>query len=273
MRQIMELPKLFTVQSNVQETSDIFTLTLMSQDGQPCNFLPGQFNMMYLFGNGEVPISIASHPDSSDKLVHTIKAVGPVTIGMQKLKKGDTVGIRGPLGTSWPMNRKNGDVLIVGGGVALPPLRAALSLFAKNRDQYKHVTLLYGSRTPEDIVYKDELAVWKRQGIDVQVSVDKGNESWTGPVGVVTKLIAPSVYDPANTLVYICGPEIMIHFSLIELLKAQVVEENIYISMERNMQCGTGFCGHCQLGPYFICKDGPVFSYSQLKKWLAIKEL
>ena len=192
---------------------------------------------------------------------------------MQKLKKGDTIGVRGPFGTAWPLSMKDCDVLVIGGGVALPPLRTALCHLASNRAHYKKVTLLYGSRTPDDIVYKQELDQWKEQGLDVQISVDRADPTWKGHVGVVTKLISPHIYNPKNTLVFVCGPEIMIQYALKELMIAGVTEENIFLSMERNMQCGVGFCGHCQYGPYFICKDGPVFSYPQLKKWLTIKEL
>ena len=269
----MELPKIFTVRSNVHETNDVFTLGLTATDGKPFDFLPGQFNMLYLFGIGEIPVSICSSPDTKEILLHTIRAVGAVSNGLQKLKVGDEIGIRGPFGTSWPLSKKNCDVLIIGGGVALPPLRTSLYTLAANKQHYKKITFLYGARTPDDIMCKDDLECWKKSGIDVQISVDHPDEQWNGHVGVVTSLIATHIYNPKNTTTFICGPEIMIHFALKELIKAQVDEEQIYVSMERNMQCGVGICGHCQYGPYFMCKDGPVFSYPQIKKWFAIKEL
>jgi len=246
--------------------------------------------MVSLFGIGEVPISISSYPHQKEVLLHTIRAVGSVTEGMQKLKKGDVIGVRGPFGTSWPMEKKDCDVLVIGGGVALPPLRTALyqlgrqkvalpplrtALYqiSEQKDEYKKMTFLYGTRTPDDILFKKDMECWSQQGIDVQVSVDRGDADWKGHVGVVTSLIGKHVYNPKNTLVFVCGPEIMNYYAIKELLKARVDEKNIYVSMERNMQCGTGFCGHCQYGPYFMCKDGPIFSYPQIKKWLEIKEL
>jgi NAD(P)H-flavin reductase len=269
----MELPTMFRVLSNVKETHDIFTLSLAAVDGTPFEFLPGQFNMLSLFGNGEVPLSICSDPRNKDILVHTLRSVGAVTEGLRNVRVGDELGVRGPFGTSWPMTKNNCDVLVIGGGVALPPLRTALYLMAGNLSQYKRVTFLYGARTPSDLLAGKDIEFWQQKGIDVQVTVDKADEGWKGHVGVVTTLIPSHVYDPGNTLVFTCGPEIMMHFAVKELLKASVPEENIYLSSERNMQCGTGFCGHCQFGPYFICKDGPVFAYPQIKKWLTIKEL
>ena len=269
----MELPKSYRVLSNKEETPEIFTLALSSDDKAPFGFQPGQFNMVYLFGNGEVPISISSNPVQKDLLLHTIRAVGPVTEGLRKLRVGDTVGIRGPFGTSWPLDKKDCEVLIVAGGVGLAPLRAALYHLANQRDQYQKVTVLYGSRTPDDIMFKEDIKVWKEKGLDIAISVDRGDMNWTGPVGVVTPLINKHVYNPKKTLAFICGPEIMIYYAVQELVRAKVPEESMYISMERNMQCGVGFCGHCQYGPYFICKDGPVFCYTQIKKWLTIKEL
>jgi NAD(P)H-flavin reductase len=220
-----------------------------------------------------VPISISGDPDKKDELVHTIRAVGAVTQGMQKLKPGDEIGVRGPFGSSWPLSGKDCDVLVIAGGVGLPPLRPALYRLAATRDQYKKITLLYGARTPEDIMYGQDMQRWKEQGLDVKVTVDRGDMSWSGSVGVVTSLIGKHLPNPKNTLVLICGPEIMIKFAVNELLAAETDERNIHISLERNMQCAVGFCGHCLYGPYFLCKDGPIFSYEQLKPLLFIKEL
>lgn len=269
----MEIPTLYEVHSNKMETSDIFTLTLSSKDKAHFDFLPGQFNMVYLHGIGEVPLSISSRVDHPELLTHTIRAVGPVTQGLQKLKKGDQVGVRGPFGKGWPLEKTGCDVLIVAGGVGLAPLRAALYYLAFHRQKYKTITLLYGARSPSDIMYKNELKIWAHHDTTVEVSVDRGDASWKGPIGVITPLIGKHVHDGENTLALVCGPEIMMHFATQELLKSKVREEHIYLSMERNMQCGTGFCGHCQYGPFFICKDGPVFPYKGIKKWLAIKEL
>lgn len=229
--------------------------------------------MLYLYGHGEIPISICGDPANRNEYVHTIRAVGSVTKVMQRLKKGDEIGVRGPFGSHWPLDKNNCDVLVIAGGIGLPPLRPAIAHFTANRDQYKKVTLLYGARTPLDIVYKDDLKKWESQGIDVRVSVDRADESWRGQVGVVTGMVHEHLSSPENTLAYICGPEIMIKFALHELMRVKIGKRDIYVSMERNMQCAVGFCGHCQFGPYFLCKDGPVFSYEQIEMWLTIKEL
>lgn len=263
----------YEVQSNVQETEDIFTLTLKAREKTPLSFMPGQFNMLYQFGIGEIPISISSNPSNTEVLLHTIRAVGPVTNSMQKLQKGDTIGVRGPFGNAWPLSEIGCDVLIIAGGVGLAPLRAALYHLAAHQEQYKKITILYGAKTPSEIMYKKDLQFWKQKGLNIEISVDRNDGSWTGPVGVITSLINKHVSNPFNTLALVCGPEIMMHFASLELLKVNVQEERIYLSMERNMQCGTGFCGHCQYGPYFVCKDGPIFAYPKIKKWLAIKEL
>lgn len=270
----MLLPEIYRVKANIHETSDIFTLVLSKRDGDTVpHFLPGQFNMLYLFGIGEIAISVSGHPNSTDVLAHTIRAVGYVTRGMQKLQEGDEITLRGPFGSSWPLSKKGCDVLVIAGGVGLAPLRPALLYLADQRDHYKKITLLYGARTPQDILYKNELQEWERRGIEVKVSVDVADLSWKGKVGVVTALIEKNLGNPENTLALLCGPEIMLKFAIHELLRTKIEQQNIYLAMERNMQCAVGFCGHCQYGPYFLCKDGPVFSLNQVRSWLTIKEL
>jgi len=267
-------PKIYQVKAVAHETSDIFTLTLTSKDsGRGMAFLPGQFNMLYHFGFGEVAISISGDPSKQDVLVHTMRAVGSVTKSLQKLKAGDEIGVRGPFGSEWPISKKHCDVLLVAGGIGLAPLRSALLDLAAHKDQYKDITLLYGARNPDDIIFKKDLENWQKQGIKVETTVDKTGAGWHGPVGVVTALIKKNVKNPKNTLVLICGPEIMYKFTMPELLGAKVDENNIFLSMEKNMQCAVGFCGHCQYGPHFICKDGAVFPYTQLQNWLKIEEL
>lgn len=267
----MLLPKIYEVKKNIQETNDIFTLVLSKQKEEK-PFLPGQFNMLYLFGVGEAAISISGNSDDQE-LTHTIRSVGYVTKGMQKLQAGDPIGVRGPFGSNWPLNKKVGNVLIVAGGVGLAPLRPALLHLASHRDQYKKITLLYGARTPEDILYKNELEGWEKLGFNIKISVDVANVYWKGMVGVVTALIEKNVQSPKDTLAFLCGPEIMLKFAIHELQRAQVEQQNIYLAMERNMQCAVGFCGHCQYGPYFLCKDGPIFSYEQVQNFLTIQEL
>lgn len=267
------VPTMYQVRSFIEENGDTYTLILTPREGKIPDFFPGQFNMLYLYGIGEIAISIAGADLEKQELLHTIRAVGAVTEKMQTLQKGDEVGVRGPFGSHWPLDKTNCDVLVVAGGVGLASLRSTLFYLTRNRDQYKKVTLLYGARTPMDRIYVDDLEKWKDQGIEVDVSVDEADSSWQGPVGVVTSLIAKHVTTPENTLSMLCGPEVMLHAAVDELMKTQVNKGNIYLSMERNMECAVGFCGHCLYGPYFLCKDGPVFSYERIEKWFKIKEL
>lgn len=270
----MQIPSLYQVESITHETQDVYTLVLKAKEnGSEKPFLPGQFNMLYHFGFGESAISISGEPSNPSILVHTIRAVGSVTKGMQKLKPGDEIGVRGPFGAEWPLKKKQCDVLVIAGGIGLAPLRPALIQLAEAKDQYQNVTLLYGARNPGDIIFKKDLESWNSRGIKIETTVDYADVEWKGRVGVVISLIRKNIKDPNNTLVFICGPEIMIKFSVHELLGANVEEKNIFMSLERHMQCAVGFCGRCQYGPYFLCKDGPVFSYEKLKDWLKIKEL
>lgn len=270
----MLIPTIYQVKSITHETSDVFTLALTAKDNvgrKP--FLPGQFNMLYHFGFGEVAISLSGDPSSQADLIHTIRAVGSVTKSMQELKAGEEIGVRGPFGSSWPLLKKQCDVLVIAGGIGLAPLRSALFDLVAHRERYQNITLLYGARSPNDVIYKKDLESWQKEGVKVETTVDYADMSWKGQVGVVTKLIKRNIEKPKNTLVLLCGPEIMIKFAVQELLGAEVEENNIFISLERHMQCAVGFCGRCQYGPYFLCKDGPVLSYEQLRHWLMIKEL
>lgn len=270
------LPKPFEVQRLRQDTHDTFTLELQPANGADgFIFDAGQFNMLYVFGVGEVPISISGDPTSSQTLVHTTRAVGAVTKAMRKLKRGDTLGIRGPFGTSWPVEGAVGsDVVIVAGGIGMAPLRPALYKVLARREQFGKVVLLYGTRTPDDILYRRELENWRaRLDLEVHVTVDRAAGTWRGNVGVVTTLIPKAPFDPRNTVAMVCGPEIMMRFTVLELQKRGVTAESIFLSMERNMKCAVGFCGHCQFGPAFICKDGPVFRYNDIKDLFAKREI
>ncbi len=271
----MLIPELYQVKNITQETLDIFTLVLTAKENvSQMPFLPGQFNMLYHFGFGEVAISISGDLSSQDDLIHTIRAVGSVTKRMQELNVGDEIGVRGPFGSSWPLHLKEQcDVILIAGGIGLASLRSALFQIAAKKDRYQNITVLYGVRRPSDIIYKKDLESWQKQGIKVEVTVDYPDLNWQGPVGVVTDLIKKYIKEPENTLVFICGPEIMIKIAVHELLGAKVEQKHIFIALERHMQCAVGFCGRCQYGPYFICKDGPVFSYEQLRHWFMIKEL
>jgi NAD(P)H-flavin reductase len=270
------LPRPYSVQRVRQETPDTFTLELEPDGEQPAMiFAPGQFNMIYAFGVGEVPISISGDPARSDILVHTTREVGTVTRAMRHLKSSDWVGVRGPFGVGWPVTDARGaDVVIVAGGIGLAPLRPALYQLLAARKYYGKLVLLFGTRTPADILFRRELQQWhSRFDLEVHVTVDRAMGNWRGNVGVVTTLIPRAPFDPDSTVALVCGPEVMMRFTVQELEKRGVAPENIYLSMERNMKCAVGFCGHCQFGPSFICKDGPVFRYDRLQPLLAVREI
>ena len=270
------LPRSFRVERVRKETLDTFTLELRPPEVEaPFAFAPGQFNMLYAFGVGEVPISISGDPARPASLVHTTREVGTVTRAMRRLKPGDTLGVRGPFGSGWPVAEARGaDVVIVAGGIGLAPLRPALHHVLAARNYYGNVALLYGTRTPADILFRQELQQWhSRFDLQVHVTVDRALGDWKGNVGVVTTLIPRAGFDPQSTVAMVCGPEIMMRFTVLELEKRGVARENIYLSMERNMKCAVGFCGHCQYGPTFICRDGPVFRYDRVAPLLAVREI
>jgi NAD(P)H-flavin reductase len=268
------LPQLFRVQQKDYETADIFTLQLASVQGSPLVFAPGQFNMLYAFGVGECAISISGHPDQPQTLVHTIRRVGTVTTALSQLNPGDVMGVRGPFGQGWPLQAAEGhDVVFVAGGIGLAPLRPAIYQVIAQREKYGRIVVLLGTRTPEDIPFLQDLHQWRsRFDMEVRVTVDSAEPGWRGDVGVATKLIRRASFDCFHTTAMVCGPEIMMNFTVKELIKAGVDPSAIYLSMERNMKCALGFCGHCQLGPTFICKDGPVFPYDRLKFWFNQRE-
>jgi NAD(P)H-flavin reductase len=269
-------PRPFVVRQPTRETGDTFSLSLTAaESGDVLRFEPGQFNMLYVFGVGEVPISISGDPATPEVLVHTIRAVGAVTRALQKLKKGDVVGVRGPFGTAWPVELAHGhDLVLVTGGIGLAPLRPALYHVLLHRGLYGRVVLLYGARTPRDLIFTRELREWRgRFDVDVEVTVDRATAEWQGAVGVVTKLIDRSPFDAASAMAFVCGPEVMIRFSAMALEKRGLPQANVFVSMERNMKCAVGFCGHCQFGPHFVCKDGPVFRYDQTLPFFGMREV
>ncbi|MDM8521101.1 FAD/NAD(P)-binding protein [Anaerolineales bacterium HSG6] len=269
------IPQQYRIRQRQQDNADTFTLELEPTNGTVLQFAPGQFNMLYVFGVGEIPISISGNPATPSKLVHTTRSVGTVTNAMSTLKTGDVIGVRGPYGKSWPVMQSTGrDVVIVAGGIGLAPLRPAIyQLFAK-REQFGKLVLLYGTRTQEDILYRQELEQWRaRFDVDVYVTVDRATSDWRGNVGVVTNLIPRTPFYPPDTVAMVCGPEVMMRFTVQALQKRGVPTEQIYVSMERNMKCATGFCGHCQFGSTFICKDGPVFSYDQVESFIGMWEV
>jgi NAD(P)H-flavin reductase len=257
----------------IRETRDTVTLGLTPHE--PFSFLPGQFNMLSLPGIGEVPISISSDPSDHARVLHTIRDVGAVTRALCAARPGDKIGVRGPYGTDWPVApAAGGDLVFVAGGIGLPPLRPALLAALARRGQFGRIVLLYGARTPGDLLFTKEIADWRaRYGLDAEVTVDTASPSWHGNVGVVPNLVSRAPFDPLTATAFVVGPEIMMRFTVQALLAAGVADDCVYLSMERNMQCAAALCGHCQLGPFLICRDGPVFCYERLARWLLVREL
>lgn len=270
-------PEAVKVKKIFWETEDVFTIELVydSDEKREFSYKPGQFNMLYAFGVGESAISISSDSSKKNSLLHTIHKVGYVTNVLSKLKKGDIIGLRGPFGSSWPLEEAKGkDICIIVGGIGLAPLRPSIYHILKHRKQYGKFVLLYGARTPRDILYPVELESWrKKYDIQIEVTVDRADSTWRGHVGVVTTLLNYVELNPEKTMAMVCGPEIMMKYAVDELIKHGVTEKEIYVSLERNMKCALGFCGHCQYGPSFVCKDGPVFSFSKVTDIFEIKEL
>ena len=260
------------VRACIRESPD--TVTLALEPDAPFGFAPGQFNMLYAEGIGEAPISISGDPARTGTVLHTIRAVGAVTRALCAARPGDLVSVRGPYGTSWPLAETGSDLLIVAGGIGLPPLRPAIYDALAQRDRYGRIILLYGARTPADLLFTGELAAWRgRFDLTVEVTVDVADRDWRGDVGVVPGLIRRVTFDPVRTTAFMVGPEIMMRFTVRALQEAGLPDERIYLSMERSMTCAAGLCGHCQLGPFLICRDGPVLSYPRLARWLALREV
>lgn len=269
------IPRIARVARRRRDGPQVWTLELELDDGAELFFAPGQFNMLMAFGVGEAPISMSGDPAKTGRLVHTIRAVGPVSAALAALSEGAPVGVRGPYGVGWPTEEAAGrDVVIVAGGLGLAPLRPAIYRLLADRTRYRRLTLLCGARSPEDILFRREIESWRRRlDFDVEVTVDHAISEWRGHVGVVTTLVPRAAFDPSQTVAMICGPEIMMRFAAAALCNAGLPQEAIHLSMERNMKCAIGHCGHCQLGPVFICRDGPVFRYDRLRALLSVKEL
>ena len=266
-----EPPIAFRVADKEQETADTWTLRL---EGPPVGFEPGQFAMLYAFGVGEAPISV-SGIGGDGAVVHTVREVGAVTRAICAARPGDVLGVRGPFGTSWPLaEAEGGDVVVVAGGIGLAPLRPVIHALLEQRERYGDVSILYGGRSPSELLYEHELESWRsRFDVDVDVTVDVAGGDWRGRVGVVTRLIPRAVFEPSRTLAMMCGPEVMMRFAAAALQDQGVSDDRIWLSLERSMMCATGHCGHCQLGPLFICKDGPVFRRDAVERLMAVEEL
>lgn len=270
------LPAPFRVAGKRRETHDTWTLALEPVETAADPFEPGQFAMLYAFGAGEVPISVSGDLSGGNgALVHTVRAVGAVTEAICELDTGDTVGVRGPYGVGWPIALAEGrDVVVAAGGIGLAPLRPVIYELLAHRERYGAVTIVYGGRSPEELLYVEEIERWRsRFDVTLDVTVDTATAEWRGRVGVVTTLISRAAFDPANAIAMMCGPEVMLRFTAAALTDRNVPGDSIWLSLERSMKCAVGHCGHCQLGPLFVCKDGPVARYDRVRPFTNVREL
>ena len=269
------LPRPFEVRARRAELADCVTLDMAALDGRPLAFAPGQFTMLYVHGVGEIAISISGNPAERETLVQTIRAVGAVSGAVCGLSEGQRIGVRGPLGTAWPVERALGKhLMIVAGGLGLAPTRPIVYWALANLGRLKSVDIVYGTRAPDQILYPQQLLGWSATaGLRVGITVDRAGDDWAGRVGVVTDLLPEMLRDPAETVAMVCGPEIMMRFAAHALAAAGVPQDDIHLSLERNMKCGIGWCGHCQLGPHLICRDGPVFPYPAVRDLMTVWEL
>ena len=271
-------PMVFHLVRRDQEAPDVVTLALQPGPGQTFEFAPGQFNMLTAFGAGEVPISISSAPGRGP-LLHTIREVGAVTRALAQAPIGSPIGVRGPFGTDWGMDDfAQADAVVVAGGIGLAPLRGAIEVLLERVGLPagpRKVVVLVGARTPDQLIFGADLKTWSYLGAEVATTVDMGTEGWKGNVGVVTQLVRGAGFDAARTMALVCGPEVMMRFAIQALIERGVLPTSIRlrISLERNMQCGSGICGHCQLGPYILCRGGPVVTYPAASRLLSEAEL
>lgn len=262
-----------TIVEKIREAEGIDTYRLRFVDEQvrrSYRFAAGQFNMIYLFGVGEVAISIVSDPEKPEFLDHTIRAVGRVTSAIGQLQVGEALGIRGPFGEGWPLEEAEGrNVVIVTGGLGCAPVVGAIEYIFRRREQYGSIKILHGVKTPHDLLYRERFDQWRRApDTEVLLTSDQPDKTWSHHIGVVTELFERVTIDPAKSIVLMCGPEIMMRLGVPILLRRGISATAIYVSLERHMECGIGLCGHCQMGPYFLCKDGPVMRYDQVAQWL-----
>jgi anaerobic sulfite reductase subunit B len=267
------LPVSYTVLEKRQELDDTWTLVLEPvAESAGARFEPGQFSMLHPFGAGEVPISVSGI--EGERLTQTVRAVGEATRAVCACEPGQQLGVRGPFGTTWPVTEaRGGDLLIVAGGLGLAPLRPAIRAALAEREAFGRVAVLCGARTPEAMLYPGELESWQRARIQVETTVDAASGDWRGRVGLVTKLIPLAEVDPAATTALLCGPEVMMRFVAVALRERGIEAQRVHVSLERNMQCAVGHCGHCQLGPEFVCKDGAVFRLADVESLMAVREL
>lgn len=264
------LPMAAEILECVQESRTIFTVTLgfvNPKHHEQFDFYPGQFNMVYLYGVGEVAISIISDPKEKTQLRHTIRAVGRVTKALQQCQRGDMIGLRGPFGQGWPLKKAHGkDVLIITGGLGCAPTVSIINFILARRDLFGDLKILQGVKHSEDFIFRQQYAKWRQSPrTEIHIAADQAGPAWPWGIGYVTDMISSLTLDVKNTLAMMCGPEMMMHTAIKALAVKGLEEDSIYMSMERNMECGIGHCGHCQVGGLFVCKDGPVFAYPRIK--------
>jgi NAD(P)H-flavin reductase len=269
------VPSAFAVRAKRQDTPDTWTLELGPHSGASgLRFAPGQFTMLAAGGAGEVPISISGDPAHPELLVHTVRAVGLATRAICDASPGSVLSVRGPFGSAWPVAALEGrDVVVAAGGIGLAPLRPAILAMLEARERYGRLVLLYGARSPDQLLYGHELERWSARGLEVLTTVDVAGPEWLGHIGVVTRLIARAGLAGGGFGALACGPEVMMRITAQALAAAGAAAEHLYVSTERNMQCGIGHCGHCQLGPTLVCRDGPVYRWPDVERWMTVREL
>lgn len=272
------LPDEVEIRDVLEEIDGVATYELAfreSERGRKFRFRPGQFNMLYVPAVGEIPISVSADPRATESWAHTIRLAGNTTRAIAALGAGGVLGLRGPYGSAWPLDAcRGGDVLIVAGGIGLPPLRPAIYAVLADRDAYRSVTLLYGARTPDTLLFTREFEAWRRGGIEILTTVDRAGDDWTGDVGVVPLLLDRLPWNGVqNTAMLMCGPEVMMWYCAAAAARRGLDLDRVWLSLERNMQCAVGWCGHCQLGPAFICRDGPILRYDTICDLLPVEGL
>ena len=272
------IPQAAEIVEKRREAEGIYTVRVRLCDEaqrREYRFLPGQFNMLYAFGAGDVPMSIVSDPEDGDVIGHTLRTVGPVTQALGALAEGDILGMRGPYGSHWPLEEARGkEILILTGGLGCAPTLGALHYLFRRRENFGPIKIVHGVKAPKDLILHRQFEAWRKYpNTEVHLTADRSDGRWKHKVGLVTHLLTDLPLDASNTLVMMCGPEVMMHFAIKELIWKGISADRIYLSLERNMKCALGFCGHCQFGPQFICKDGPVLRYDRIQHFFRIKEV
>jgi len=272
------VPKPFTITGRNQESENTVTFQLQAQnkaDQKKFSFFAGQFNMVYMYGKGEVPLTIIGDPYQKDYLYHTVKKKGDISKLMFNAQKNDTFFIRGPFGKPWPREELKGkDIILIARAIGMAAFRSIIYSIIQNRNDYGKVTLLYGAKLKKDFIYLKEIEVWRQKyNIHIIMSVEMNDENWDGNKGVISEFIKKSNIQVDKTIVFISGNEIMTRYSIRMLQSLNLAEENMYVFIKRNIECGMGTCGHCQIGRFHVCLDGPVFKYSDIEEYFVMREV